>query len=261
MKNPENKLIRLWKKYPPSEVSSDDERIDREKLDQTLLHFFCPGPSFFGIFDFSKLDFDYIHEDVNKVLGLSPEEAKLSDQYALILPSELEFIQACEEYAGKFLFQLYPAQLRKQYKVNYAYRSRTTDGDIKLIFHQAITIRIDKNDHIAKTLVVNSDVTHLFQELPKTLSLVGLGDLPSYFNIEVMTEREPGQIVSSKNPLTRRQTQVLRLLAEGYTDREIAGMLYLAEDTIRTHRNAIRAKLGSKNTTMAVAMAIRNGWI
>jgi two-component system response regulator DegU len=76
-----------------------------------------------------------------------------------------------------------------------------------------------------------------------------------------MAAQSPDQIPSSKNPLTKRQTQVLRLFAEGYTDKEIADMLYLAEDTIRTHRNAIRARLECKNTTMAVAMAIRNGWI
>ena len=230
-------------------------------MNETLLQFFCPGPSFYGIFDFAQLDFVFVHQDVKKVLGLDSRKASLSAQYALILPSELSFIQACEEYSGRFLFQLQPPHLRKAYKVNYAYRTRTTAGEIKLLFHQAITISMDVNNHIAQTFVVNSDVTHLFQDSPRTLSLVGLGDLSSYFNIDVMAAQSPDQISSSKNPLTKRQTQVLRLFAEGYTDKEIAQMLFLSEDTIRTHRNAIRARLACKNTTMAVALAIRNGWI
>lgn len=259
--HPENKLIQLWKQFPPSKACSKIGPFKLQDLDKTLLHFFCPGPSFFGIFDFTELDFIYIHEDVESILGLPPQEAHLSNQYDLLLPSELPFIHACEEYAGNFLYQLDPPKLRKKYKVNYAYQTRTTKGDVKLIFHQAITLRLDEQDRITRTLVVNSDVTQLLQDLPKSLSLVGLGDLPSYFNIPVGSANKTEKMNANQSPLTSRQTQVLRLLAEGYTDREIAPMLFLAEDTIRTHRNDIRSKLQCRNTTMAVAKAIRNGWI
>ena len=61
--------------------------------------------------------------------------------------------------------------------------------------------------------------------------------------------------------LTPRQTEVLRLAAEGYTDREIARALYIEVRTATTHMSDIFDKLGVNCRTAAVANAIRRGVI
>lgn len=49
---------------------------------------------------------------------------------------------------------------------------------------------------------------------------------------------------ASTSPLTDRDIQVLRLLAEGHTNAEVAGRLYLSLRTVEAHRARLRAKLG-----------------
>lgn len=64
-----------------------------------------------------------------------------------------------------------------------------------------------------------------------------------------------------KEPLTNQEIKILRLIAQGLTDKAIANKLYLADGTIRTHRSNIRKKLDAKNTAEAVAIGIKSGLI
>ncbi|MFI8524820.1 response regulator [Promicromonospora sukumoe] len=60
-------------------------------------------------------------------------------------------------------------------------------------------------------------------------------------------------------PLTDRETEVLRLMAEGYTNREISGALSLVEGTVKNHVSAILLKLAARDRTNAVLRALRLG--
>lgn len=60
-------------------------------------------------------------------------------------------------------------------------------------------------------------------------------------------------------PLTEREVEVLRLIAEGYGNREIAGAMFLAEGTVKNHVSAILAKLGVRDRTKAVLRALHDG--
>jgi DNA-binding NarL/FixJ family response regulator len=55
--------------------------------------------------------------------------------------------------------------------------------------------------------------------------------------------------------LTPREVEVLRLLAHGHTDREIADALYLSPRTVHHHVATVLAKLGVGSRTAAVAAA------
>lgn len=59
--------------------------------------------------------------------------------------------------------------------------------------------------------------------------------------------------------LTSRELEVLRLVAEGYSNREIAGALYLAEGTVKNHVSAILLKLSARDRTHAVLRALHEG--
>lgn len=61
--------------------------------------------------------------------------------------------------------------------------------------------------------------------------------------------------------LTRREAEVLRLLARGLGNRDIAGYLGLAESTVKGHIISIFNKLGVNTRTEAVRQALRRGWV
>ena len=59
--------------------------------------------------------------------------------------------------------------------------------------------------------------------------------------------------------LTRKEREVLRLLAEGLPNATIAARLGVSDSTVRTHLRAINSKLDARNRTQAVAVARRMG--
>jgi len=63
------------------------------------------------------------------------------------------------------------------------------------------------------------------------------------------------------NPLTEREVEVLRRIAEGDRNRDIGEHLGIAEDTVKVHVKRIMDKLGAKDRTQAVAIGIRRGVI
>lgn len=59
--------------------------------------------------------------------------------------------------------------------------------------------------------------------------------------------------------LTQREAEILRLIAKGLTNPEIAARLFLSSHTIKTHINRIFAKTGSRDRVAAIRYAQRNG--
>jgi DNA-binding NarL/FixJ family response regulator len=65
--------------------------------------------------------------------------------------------------------------------------------------------------------------------------------------------------MSPPEPLTAREVEVLRLMAGGYSNREIAEALGTAEGTVKNHASSILSKLGVRDRTRAVLTALERG--
>jgi DNA-binding NarL/FixJ family response regulator len=78
----------------------------------------------------------------------------------------------------------------------------------------------------------------------------GLGHIPRDF-----------ESLDPPDPLTRRETEILRLMAGGYSNREIAEVLGTSEGTVKNYASSVFSKLGVRDRTRAVLRAIELGWI
>jgi DNA-binding NarL/FixJ family response regulator len=71
----------------------------------------------------------------------------------------------------------------------------------------------------------------------------------------------PFDALDPPDPLTKREIEILRLMAGGYSNREIAEALGTAEGTVKNHASSILSKLGVRDRTRAVLKALELGYI
>jgi len=72
--------------------------------------------------------------------------------------------------------------------------------------------------------------------------------------------RQPGEFPGI-GELTERESDVIRLMARGLSNGEIAGELFLGEATVKTHVGRILAKLGARDRVQAVVAAYESGLV
>ncbi|MGC9490229.1 MAG: response regulator [Thermovirgaceae bacterium] len=93
------------------------------------------------------------------------------------------------------------------------------------------------------------------EELARAIRIVASGGL--YLDSEVSRAME-GPAFSPEN-LSAREREVLLEAARGLSSKEIAGKLYISERTVQTHLGSIYDKLGAKNKTEAMLLALKYG--
>lgn len=87
-----------------------------------------------------------------------------------------------------------------------------------------------------------------------------------YFSEEVVDDlvqigRADGKAIFEIDPLTSREREVLKLIAEGKSSKEIAALLFISVFTVNNHRASIMEKLNLNKATDLVKYAIRKGYI
>jgi two-component system response regulator NreC len=107
----------------------------------------------------------------------------------------------------------------------------------------------DPSELLSAIRAVSQNKAYLFPSLARKL-------LDDYLErLEIGEERD------SYAKLTAREKEVLKLIGEGYTSREIAEMLFLSIHTVERHRTNIMDKLGMHNKGQLIRFAIRKGLV
>lgn len=132
----------------------------------------------------------------------------------------------------------------------------TTFDDDELVMQ---ALRAGARGYLLKDVTLEQ-LTHAVETLAGGGTLIA----PSITDRLVRALRSEGGDVAPhrrlpSSPLTERELEVLRLMAEGYSNRQIAASVHLAEGTVKNHVSAILLKLDTSDRTKAVLRALREG--
>ncbi|HEX6050163.1 MAG TPA: response regulator transcription factor [Gemmatimonadaceae bacterium] len=113
--------------------------------------------------------------------------------------------------------------------------------------------------------IVTSDATPSEIVTAVEAAAAGLVTLPADVAAALVSVSRPANVVrapaDTAQPLTRRELEVLGMLAEGLANKNIAARLGISEHTVKTHVASILAKLDAYSRAEAVAVGVRRGLI
>lgn len=115
-------------------------------------------------------------------------------------------------------------------------------------------------EHVLGVMDAGADGYEMKDSEPKalitTIKQIAAGE--QIFHPDVMKVRKSGMnLAHLRNPLSKRELEVLKAMSEGLTNKEIAGKLFVSEKTVKTHVSHIFAKLEVGDRTQASMYGVK----
>lgn len=225
------------------------------KLYNKLISFFQVGDYYYLLFVPTEGRVSNVSESVRTVLGYQPKQFTTDFFLKSVHPDDLPVFVDFEAAVVEFKTQLPPDKIMK-YKSRYNFRIQKANGDYIHILQQSITIQTDEQGAALLNLVVHTDISEFKTDNNMQLSFIGLEGEPSYVNYKTKI-----RIATVDCAFTRREKEIINLIARNYSSAKIAEVLDISPSTVRTHRRNINAKAEVSNPLELITKALKNGWL
>ncbi|NDV44194.1 LuxR C-terminal-related transcriptional regulator [Flagellimonas sediminis] len=265
MKSSKEVVVDIWKSHN-NYLAKKSVNLETVNVVDYLANLFCPGPYYYYIIDSPTLTLDIVSDSIQTVFGIKPQDFTLNMFIDRIHPEDLSFFLRCEDVVAHFLKNRIPPSDMVNYKINYCLRERVANGSYRLFLMQTVTMQTTEDGALLKVFGTHTDIEHITSINNKKLSLIGLNGSPSYLELDVFDDTVfddfvPFEYTMEKPIFTTRETEVIKLLAQGLSTEMIALDLNISVQTVFTHRKNILRKTSAKNTSELIAECIRKGYI
>ena len=173
----------------------------------------------------------------------------------IIHPEDLKKTWKLIKNIWDFIFTVPPAN-QAQFKFNYDYRIIKPDGKEVRILAQNSVLQSDNKGNITHVVGVYSDISHWKKNEQQIASIISTASDTCFF----FTADDSGTYKPQMG-LSKRELEIVKLMAEGYSSKLIADKLFISFHTVNTHRQKIIEKTNSKNTGGVVQFAVSHGLI
>lgn len=259
MDNSEKKhpLVEVWNTYPG--VRKENKTISViPRIERIIGEMFAIGEFYYYVLNLTNSTISHHHENILKLHGLEEYPQNLKEIIDLTHPDDIEFIVKAEQKVVEKMMEI-GKEHQLYLKPSYCFRMKTASGSYELFHHQAILTLEDEDRNLVQSINIHTNINHITKENPRTVLIAGFGPRNDFHQIKI-------ENISSNNHfsgvnLTRRETEILSLIAKGYSGSEISKMLILSEHTVRTHRKNILTKTNSRNSKELLRKAFEWGLI
>ncbi len=209
------------------------------------------GNSTFTIFDMDKNNYLLKSSGFKKMLGYTSEEDIENDDmelfHQIIHPDDLPFVLKTENEAFLF-FKNLPPHEKKDYKLVYDFRVKSTAGVYMRFIHQFVVLEQDKFGKSWLVLIVTDLISERATNSKPQRRMINIktGKLHLFNNDDDF---------NSDTLLTKREIEVLGLIAQGLDSQHISEKLFISVNTVNNHRQNILRKTRTENTTQALLYA------
>jgi DNA-binding CsgD family transcriptional regulator len=232
---------------------SEEDRLQQQNYLDVVKSFARLTYESIYVIDYEKMAFEYVSENPLFLCGYSSEEVLDMgyDFYFKNVPEgDLELLNLIND-AGFDFYKKLPGNAKKLYSITYDFNLVNKDGKHILINHKLTPLFLTSDDQLWKAMCIVS-ISHHKNAGNVCIHKQGTEETWE-LNIENNVWRK-----SEKPKLTKRETEILRLHAQGLTISQIAEKIFVSPDTVKYYRRRIFERLGVNNIVEALSYAVNN---
>ena len=241
----------------------DNQTISPENIDYSILnyhirlleHIALVENSSLTIYDIFQKRYVFVRNRFRELIDYDDEKAAeegYSFFFRLMHPDDISFVLDTCIRAIEFMMEV-PAEQRKNFKTVFEFRLRNNHGKYIRFIQQMVNLELDLKGNMWLILIL-MDVNPNQQDDKLLLrSTMNMKTGKVYQFTEVGNEKQ--------SQLSKREIEILGLIAKGLASKEIAEQLYLSVNTVNNHRQRIIEKMDVNNTSEALTYAMRIGII
>jgi len=210
-----------------------------------------PWPHFYWIFDYRQRRFYQVKGNFEQITGYSKDIIENGDSefvVSFLHPQDREKALELTAYFHAFVARQ-PAEARKNYKASMDFRIKRADGKYIRLMEQTAILELNDAGRILAVIKFYSEITHLNKENKVQLTLLN-DEQEIEHAITVIT---PLETAKADFPLSKREKEILQLIAGGHSAKAIADSLFISENTVKNHRKNILKKLNLKNSRQLIS--------
>lgn len=151
-----------------------------------------------------------------------------------------------------------PPHLRPFIKVNRTLDLKCKNGILKHVLVQSIPILFNSKMEPIYFLNIMSDISSLVANREYTHYILDSSD---EHHIKKIQLHQHNSMQTEHPEITKSELKVLRLMADGFSSKQIADKLFLSEHTVKNHRKSMLFKTESNSSSELVKRAILEGWL
>ena len=249
----QNRLNRLLDSNSPSSEQTDYSILNYHM--RLLGQLALVENSSMTIYDILQRKYVFVRNRFRELIDYD-EIAAAEEGYAfffrLMHPDDVLFVLDTTIRSIEHMIRVPPAE-RKDYKTVFEFRLRNREGRYIRFIQQLVNLELDLAGNMWLILIlmdVNPNQQGGKQMLRSTMNMKSGKVVPFSEEIE-----------EKQSQLTKREIEILGLLARGMVSKEIADELFISVNTVNNHRQRIIEKMDVANTSEALNYAMRVGII
>jgi DNA-binding CsgD family transcriptional regulator len=255
--DPFAELMRLWQSQPYSAQSVPTGISPLAAEDAVFAPMLHLGPCVTWVLDVRTGRYCFVSNSVSRVLGYPASaftEGGISFLQEIIHPADAPHAWHLTKRVWDSIMALPPAK-RKGYQFNRHYRVLKADRSYVRLLEQSTVLHTDNQGNITHVLGVCTDISGCMGSTVPVASAISQGDEPCRMG--------PAADDRSSFPvqLSKREKEIVRLIADGFSSKQIADKLFISLNTVNTHRKKIIEKTNSRNAGGLVQFAILHNLI
>lgn len=232
----------LWESY--GELAKNNYALSKSNpIGKYVADILALGPFYYYVIHLDDYSLSHIAERILPIHGLNDYPAVLQNIVDLIHPDDLDFVLEAEKAAIDKMATI-GLQHQLNLKFSYCFRMRVADSSYHLFRHQSIPLAKDEEGKLTTTLHIHTDIQHITRENSRIVLVQGVGERTDCCQIDLSRRG----LDAPKIVLTKREREVLALLAQGLSDRQIGKQLFISDHTVRVHRRNLLRKTGSHSS-------------